>query len=235
MYKYKNPKAWGMNVKRLLTIICAPVLACVFASSADAASYTATINVDNYYLFYTGTANSASYIGQDVSSTGYANAESYNIDVNAGEYVYIYAWDTGYRDGFAGAFTTTTVGFSDFYTGFNNGWEYILAPLQITAYGDTTVPGLTTINDIFSPGYGDTWHPVVGGWSNYYLDPSASYDIAGAEWIWGGERTYQSNPGSPSYIFRYQINATSVPVPAAIFMFVPALLGGFLGLSRKAG
>ncbi len=221
-------------MRKILVVISVPLLACFFALSAHAASYTATINVDNYYLFYTGTANSASYVGQDVSSTGYKNADNYNINVNAGEYVYIYAWDTGYRDGFAGAFTTTTPGFSDFYTGFNNGWEYILAPQQITASSSTIVPDLTTINDIFSPGYGDTWHPVVGGWSNYYRDPDSTYDIPGAEWIWGDERTYASNLGSPSYIFRYQINTTAVPVPAAIFMFVPALLGGFIGLRRKA-
>ncbi len=219
-------------MKKLHGIFAVAALAVSFSLPALSASYTASINVDNFYLFYTGTANSATYVGQDVSANGYQTAEHYNINVNAGDYVYIYAWDTGYRDGFAGAFTTTSTGFSNFYTDFNNGWEYTLAPLQITGIGNTTVPDQTAINAIFLSGYSDTWHPVDGGWTNYFVDPNPKYDIAGAEWIWGGTRVYSAS--SPSYIFRYQINATSVPIPAAVFLFVPAVLGGFIGLRRRS-
>lgn len=217
-----------------LTLLGALLLA--YMAPAQSALFTMQVNADNFYLLYTGTANSATYLGGDTSTNGYAITETYTADLAAGDYVYAYAWDTGYREGFAGAFTTSAPGFSNFYTGFNNGWEYILAPTQITAYGSTAVPALDDIDAVFSTNYPHAWATVSGGWTTYYRDPSASYNISGADWIWGDERTYYSNPGSPSYVFRYQVTgpeSNGVPEPSSLLLLGAGLLGMFGLLKRK--
>ncbi|MEZ4484436.1 MAG: hypothetical protein R2864_07505 [Syntrophotaleaceae bacterium] len=87
-------------MKHLLMLIAI----CFYAAPVGAVVYDMQIAVDNGYGLYAGGSGGVTYIGGDKT---WNTVETFSHDFNSGDYVYVYAWDWGYAEGFIGEFISS--------------------------------------------------------------------------------------------------------------------------------
>jgi len=132
-------------------------------------------------------------------------------------------------DGATGTHTDVSGSFEDI-------WEVTIVPAAETALNiATTIPQFSSFDAFYSNDNGSSWFEFDSGYisplglTEYHLFTGGAIDSYWLKVI-GLAATIGNNS--------YQISITStdvsaVPVPAALFLFAPALLG-FFGLRRKA-
>jgi hypothetical protein len=198
-----------------------------------ASIYDITMTADNGYGLYAEHNANFSYLG---GSKVWNTAETYSHDFSEGDYVYVYAWDWGYAEGFIGQFISRDPNFSNFYTNKDSGWE-VMAPSQANSnsHSDDPIPSSDVIKtEIEQADWSDILYTHPKGrarWSSY-LAPEISQP---ADWIWGAVQESEPFYG-PSFIFRHKISLTDsmspVPEPGTILLLGMGLLG-IAGISRK--
>ena len=77
-----------------------------------AINFEATITADNHYALFTGNTSSVTSVGHNelgyggsLGSYNWSHAETYNFEVNAGDYIYVAGWsDDAVAQGMIGQF-----------------------------------------------------------------------------------------------------------------------------------
>ena len=204
-----------------------------YAIPVQAAIFDITMTVDNGYGLYAGTPDSLVKIGD---SKVYNILETYSSDFSAGQFMYVYAWDWGYAEGFIGQFLARDPAFSNFFTTLEDGWE-VMTPLLQNNSASAAVPDAARIqSEITGAVWSDVeYYNVLSRWGVTFT----SYPFASpVQAIWGEPVGGIYSPGGleaiDSYIFRHEITgpANAVPIPGALILAGAGLLS-LAGIRRK--
>jgi|GEM_PF-609075 len=132
-----------------------------FSLAANSLTGTATLTADNHYGLYTGLSdgsnlnligrNEKGYSG-DPGNYNWSLPETWSVSLEAGEHLYVLAWDDGGPQSWIGQFNFNSTLYSD-----TANWEYtIAAGANLGTDGD--LPSLATVLADIETG---AWNPVT--------------------------------------------------------------------------
>jgi hypothetical protein len=173
----------------------------IFLPLAHATNLVSNLTADNTFDLYVSIDDNTqgTHIGSG-NSWGIGYSFTHALTPGVKNYLHVVGWDYGVVAGFIGSFTLTDNTFN-----FSNGTQQML----------TNATDWTVYTDAFGGTKGMVTLATAGTWSKPYpINQSA-------DWIW-------TNNGRDTGVYRYfsiPITATPVPIPSAILLFTPGLVG----------
>jgi hypothetical protein len=209
------------TIGRLLGTLLSTVLAS-FALQAQAASVTATLTADNHYGLYFGDADGSNLtlVGRnEVGSAGSAGsfnwsvAETWNFNVNAGQYLYVLAWNDGGPQSWIGQFATSS---TTLVTNTQN-WVYTAGGANPGESGP--LPATSSVASLINTA---NWASVATQAANGTGPWGTIAGVGAANFIWSD--SFNPNANNNYVIFRSADPIVAVPEPETILMLSAGLL-----------
>lgn len=230
-----NPKSLKLGLTGMLGSVA---LFLTGTTSAHAVNITATLTADNHYGLYYGQADGSglTFVGRNEKGTSgdpgqfnWSLPETFNLNANNGDYLYVLAWDDGLPQNWIGEFKLAS-GVS--LLSNTSDWVYqIGSGANPGEFGD--VPLLTTVaSEIGSA----TWKiPQVSapqGTPPWFTIPGISSQ---ARFIWHDSLDNDSSSDGNYVIFRTKVAIISVPEPSTLSAIaVAGVMGWMIKRKQKA-
>lgn len=222
--------------RKSLILETALALACVSAGgSAAALGITATFTADNHYALYHGQADGSglAYVGRNELGTegnpgpyNFSLPETWNVELAAGDHVYVVAWDDGGAKMLLGGISWSG---GQIVTRLD-GWEYFLPP-DVAGFDRNGTPPLS-LADLGAGIAGASWsapqaeapnanHPSWGTLPGVPAD---------ARFLWHDDFNVSSSDGK-YVVFRSVLAPAPIPEPGS-WLLMAVGLGLLAGLRR---
>lgn len=236
-------------MKTITKIMTGVVLGGASVCSAYAAQIQVTMTVDNSYALFTGSSTAATtFVGSD---NNWTNAETYNFNLFAGDYIYVVtSSDQSVAQGFLGQFKNLT----DNYTFYSQDaqWQVMATGLGGNAPYSGSAADLALLSQQIVLANANA--TVSNGWTSFTAGSSngtapwgtiGGIDLA-ANWVWyAGGNCDTGNPtlggcnADEWLVFRIAAAATpedplgTVPEPASLSLMGLGILGLSIASARR--
>lgn len=186
--------------------------------SAGAVQVAAELTVDNVYGLYVGKPATVSLVG---SNNDWTTVESYNFQANAGDFVYIAAWDTGGPQSFQGY--AQAQGGSRFRSNAAD-WVYtVVSASSLPGWSaiDGPQPGLVSLRAALGTA---SWSTVGSAIAHGEAPWGAKVSDVATQWIWADTTEAASVTDGQMVVFRTASAIVSdVPEPSQAAMLALGL------------
>lgn len=207
-------------------LLASLVAGSAFASNPAPTPVTGALTADNHYALYVGSADASdlTLIGRnELGASGspgaynWSQTETWNFEIEAGQYLYVMAWDDGGQQGWIGNFTWLG-GEQDSNT---LDWVSAVAPGSVAAGG--LLPSTAMLADYIN---GAAWATPGASAANGSRPWGVMAGVGDAYWIWHDTLGGTSATDGHFVMFRSATPlVTAVPEPD-----VYALMGLGLGM-----
>lgn len=202
----------------------------VLPSAVLADTVTAQVTADNVYSLYVGTPVGLTLLG---TNNDWVTAESYSFSANAGDYVYIAAWDWSGIQGMQGIIEGTNGTFR------SNGTDLVYTSIAASALTPWSASGSAAapMVSLQAALQTATWLPITGISTHTASPWGARVADVGTLWVWGDTLNATSVTDGQLAVFRTinPVVASAVPEPTSSALLLAGLsvLGLKLGRRRQ--
>ena len=213
------------------------------ATSAQAAQITATLTADNHYGLYYRQANGdgLTFVGRnelgsydDEGNYNWAVPEQFNFNVNAGDYLYVLAWDTALAQSWIGEFQLPN---GSSLVSNTSDWEYFVSSEDNPAFSGGNLPSIGTVaTDITNATWSTPQASAPQGTDPWNIIPGIS---SSAQFVWHDTLKDSSSSDDNYVIFRTKnsvITPKNVPEPSSVLgLLAVGVLSYGTVLNKKLG